>query len=835
MAVFRLSLVALCCVGWRPYDVRGAEIVVLNETNWDQYAPIGKEADGIYGDVVLRNQKIVVLIATPGRNRHANLSLRNVGGCIIDMTLRENPNDQLGAYFPGGGKYLFTDEKLVRVSADDQAVESWTGESVHGASLTYECSTTIPARLLMIRQQYILRDDQPFVELRTEYRNYSDEPLEEELIDAIRADRTFESGSDASQKWFWVHDDWFRQAYAVTTDDYRIRKDKLLQFVRDDSQVVTIAAQSHLTLVRRLYVAGNLLDLREISEISADRHPDPLQLTIRDLQGPVPNAKVSLRIAGQVWGSGRTDNTGRLDFSVPAESAQLLVQAQGRPDLIVAVPEPQRPRSLELQMEDCGRVVGRVVDANGKPVPCKIAIHELSEVEEWPVDETGKFAPALLRPNLGPDTSDFAVLNLRYSADGTFDQELVPGHYVVLVSHGPEFDLVTKKVEVIAGQKSTLDCRLVRTVDTSGWISADFHSHSSPSGDNTSSQLGRVLNLLCENIEFAPCTEHNRIDSYTPHLRQLGAESLMATCSGIELTGTPLPINHQNAFPLRQRLHTQDGGGPSFDADPELQIRQLALWDDNSEKLVQSNHPNLIQMLSDRDLDGTPDQGFRKMFTWMDVLEIHPLHYLFAPPADPKPGERRIHDWIGLLNQGLRIPGVVNTDSHYNFHGSGWMRNYVRCSSDDPAEIDTLEIVRAAEKGQVVMTTGPFLEATLSAFGSVRPVFGPGDKAQITGGRANLHIKIQCPNWLDVNRVQLFLNGQPSEEHNFTRRSHAARFQDGTVKFESTIELQFDRDTHVIVATIGEGLTLSRVMGPEFGKYAPIAVTNPIYVQVALP
>ena len=49
-----------------------------------------------------------------------------------------------------------------------------------------------------------------------------------------------------------------------------------------------------------------------------------------------------------------------------------------------------------------------------------------------------------------------------------------------------------------------LEAKLVRSVKTDGWISGDFHSHSSPSGDNTSSQLGRVLNLLCEHVEFAP-------------------------------------------------------------------------------------------------------------------------------------------------------------------------------------------------------------------------------------------------------------------------------------------------------------------------------------------
>jgi hypothetical protein len=40
-------------------------------------------------------------------------------------------------------------------------------------------------------------------------------------------------------------------------------------------------------------------------------------------------------------------------------------------------------------------------------------------------------------------------------------------------------------------------------------------------------------------------------------------------------------------------------------------------------------------------------------------------------------------------------------------------------------------------------------------------------------------------------------------------------------------------DTHVIVATIGEGLTLGPVMGPNYGgKLPPVAVSNPIWIDV---
>lgn len=135
----------------------------------------------------------------------------------------------------------------------------------------------------------------------------------------------------------------------------------------------------------------------------------------------------------------------------------------------------------------------------------------------------------------------------------------------------------------------------------------------------------------------------------------------MATCSGMELTGSLLPVNHQNAFPLIERPHTQDGGGPVVDnANPVAQIERLALWDDKSEKLVQMNHPNLVQILGDRDTDGQPDAGFENMFGFVDVMEVHPPHEIFTPPATPEDARKSpntITNWMQMLNLGSSCPG----------------------------------------------------------------------------------------------------------------------------------------------------------------------------------
>jgi hypothetical protein len=131
------------------------------------------------------------------------------------------------------------------------------------------------------------------------------------------------------------------------------------------------------------------------------------------------------------------------------------------------------------------------------------------------------------------------------------------------------------------------------------------------------------------------------------------------------------------------------------------------------------------------------------------------------------------------------------------------------------------------------MTTGPFLEVSLrpSASGD-GPAVLPGDEVAPPGGKANLQVRVQCANWLDINRVQVFVNGRAVESLNFTRRTTPKPFGNGVVKFDAMLPLELKTDAHVIVAAIGEGLSLGRIMGPTWGQKPPVAVANPIFVDV---
>ena len=85
---------------------------------------------------------------------------------------------------------------------------------------------------------------------------------------------------------------------------------------------------------------------------------------------------------------------------------------------------------------------------------------------------------------------------------------------------------------------------------------------------------------------------------------------------------------------------------------------------------------------------------------------------------------------------------------------------------------------------------------------------------------------------MDVNRVQVFINGRADERFNFTRRTHSEWFRETSVKFDNRIAIPLQEDAHVIVAAAAEGRQLGDVLGPERGKAVPIAVSNPIFVDV---
>ena len=149
-------------------------------------------------------------------------------------------------------------------------------------------------------------------------------------------------------------------------------------------------------------------------------------------------------------------------------------------------------------------------------------------------------------PRLGPVDRAHGCNDQYHSENGKFSIGLAPGKYKIIITRGIEHDHYEKILEVEKGKFVTIQKSLIRSVKTTGWVSTDFHNHSTPSGDNICGTPDRLINLAAEHIEFAPTTEHNRIMDWTPTIKSLGLTEEISTIPGMELTGSG---PHLNAFP----------------------------------------------------------------------------------------------------------------------------------------------------------------------------------------------------------------------------------------------------------------------------------------------
>ena len=183
--------------------------------------------------------------------------------------------------------------------------------------------------------------------------------------------------------------------------------------------------------------------------------------------------------------------------------------------------------------------------------------------------------------------------------------------------------------------------------------------------------------------------------------------------------------------------------------------------------------------------------------------------------------------WLQLLNQGLKVWGIAVADAHH-VHGNGvgsW-RTYVPSSTDEPSEVDWREMSRHSKAGRMILSSGPFLEVETGS----GIIAGGHDRVS---DKLSLKVKVQCADWLDIDRVQVLVNGRQFPEYNYTREANPEMFGDGVVKFENKLSLSLSEDSHIIVVATGENETLKTGFGSSRqASIKPCAYNNPIYIDV---
>ncbi len=451
---------------------------------------------------------------------------------------------------------------------------------------------------------------------------------------------------------------------------------------------------------------------------------------------------------------------------------------------------------LEFEVRDAG---------TGELMPAKVTV----------LGARGTPDPRFTRGDVGREEEGaVSAYNRVYSATGSGAVRVPAGNYDVCLSRGLEWERELVRNVRVDARGARVQARLRHSVDTPGWLSADFHVHAARSADSRVPMIDRVYEFVADGIDMIVSTDHNALSDYAPLITEVGVGRHLTSAIGDELTTNGW--GHFGAFPLP---HTLEGHGAFLvhgrsAADFFHDVRVLA-----PEAIIDVHHPRIdaeIGYFNAGGFDSALDEAARPGFSFdFDAIEV--LNGYQDP--ERRNVERMIQDWFALLDHGHLVTATGNSDTHHLTHNiAGYPRNYVAVAHDRPDQASTSEVARAVKGHHALFTTGPFIDARLNG-ASI------GDLVAAPGGRAHLEIAVRAASWVAVTQVRVYVDGK---EH--TRL--ALKPSTDAVRLRQTLELELTRDSYVVIRAEGDR-SLTPVVGDDhkFTVY-PLALTNPFFVDV---
>jgi hypothetical protein len=542
---------------------------------------------------------------------------------------------------------------------------------------------------------------------------------------------------------------------------------------------------------------------------------------------------------------------GSFGGTLPPGDYELLVHDRGRPlgeRVPVTVTEGSSVE-LILSSPQPGSVTFDIVDGDGFPLPGKVTFYRADD-------------SAVLRPSLGDSYIGGQPAEVVFAPYGDGQVALPPGDYYAIASRGIEYELDTSATFRISDTEAVeLAFMLEHTVDTTGWVGADFHVHSVPSHDVGVSLPQRVATMVCEGVEFFTATDHDHITDFAPVIEAMELEPWVKSSVGLEVT--TIENGHFLGFPLLHDFlgdnglaldwtgltaeelvedlrsmgapgiepvvfvgHPRDGILGYFDqfalntykGEPgELVFEQNPFIAGLNPLLVSDNYEadfDALELMGTKRLDiiRTPTQPELDQYAAGEALSSYDmLSRTMDEQQDLIDGtyqlgyghEGQLDDWMSLQNLGFRYTALANSDTHGTTSTeAGCPRNFVLADTDDPAYLSEDAIAEAVRAGQVVATYGPFIR--FYANGDSR--LGPGSDVTDTDD-VDLYIEVQSPSWFTVDRIELYENGTLIEE--FLLESDSLDSFD----FSETITVSPSKDSWYAVIAIGDD-DMSPVFNP---------------------
>lgn len=563
----------------------------------------------------------------------------------------------------------------------------------------------------------------------------------------------------------------------------------------------------------------------------------------------IPHASVLVFQAGApgAWSQWLTDvgEDTQLDGSfggkLPPGDYELLVHQRGRPPgerVAITVTEGGEI-AIGLASPRPGQVTIDIVDESGRPVPSKVTF----------------FGEGGLKSDYGDPYVGGSPSEVMFTETGHMDVVLPPGRYTAVATRGLEYEIDEAELTVTETGVNRMTMQVVRSVDTTGFVSADLHVHGINSFDSGTKLSDRVVTMVAEGVEFFTSTDHDYLTDYAPTVEDLGLERWVRTAVGLETT--TLELGHFLGFPMA--AHTREDQGGAFDWTG---LTPDEILDELEDLGVAAGYQPVRMVAHPRDgILGLFDQfGFDPItgeidtptlslvnevlrdpteytdsYEALEVLNGKRFEFIRSPTQaeldesrqgnlvpsyrliersaqeqeDMQAGvyrlgyghEGQVDDWFTLLNLGKRITAVGNSDTHGKFAiEAGCPRNFVASATDDPAYLDEQAVADAVRDGHVVASYGPFIRFTANG-----PENIVGSEIEDTDGTVDLRIEVQAPLWMEVDRVELYQNGTLIHEW--------AGLEDDVYRLVAELPVTIEKDSWFVVIALGDG-DLSPLFSP---------------------
>lgn len=606
-------------------------------------------------------------------------------------------------------------------------------------------TTLFPDRPMRVVTEYRLRPDTPFLEVVTVLENVG----EGKVVTAAPGDILFWGDTTESQELRTSQGEAYGAvahgpgvAYMVLTEQpYQTVE---LPGVDLPASLLThpggrMAYQDQVGARRFFGVSAQVAQLWESLEAWRPQHPLLEQAVYAELrverQGqPVPGARVELRGAqGELLFVGWSDELGNLPVRAPAGAATAtVVDPEGA--LSSQEVELAQGGSTSLELPQMGSIAVSVMAQEGEALSPSAARLDLRRAED-------------------------GATRRWYVLRGQHNQALPPGTWSWMLSRGMEFTYASGEVVVEAGQEAQVGVTLERVVDTPGFVAGEFHQHQSPSLDSEVAVRDRVLSNLAEGVDFAVSSDHDTVTDFGPVIAELGIEQELATLVGAEIS--PL-WGHFGVYPLEPRMDATGRGAPPLawrndEGEVERvetgeQLIQMARGQFGVE-LVQVNHPreNQAYFSSFRFARDAPASEAREGFS----LDFDTMEVINGVNCE------QLQDWFALLNLGVQVIGVGNSDTHNLSSPPGYPRNYIPAQAATPGELSAEQILAGVLSGDLVISATAYLE------------FGPGQPQDpeaarpgrlLPGQGLTVQVRALTPPWATVDRLTVYRNGEEVEE-----------------------------------------------------------------------